>query len=371
MKRFILNVVLIILFLSVKVSAQDSPISYSFFVAGHTYGKPGVDNVGLHPPFKEKFDYIRSRQEIQLGFLTGDIVKRGSVKDWDEVDADIETLEIPVWFVVGNHDMSDRALFESRYGITYHFFTLNNDLFIILDPNLDNWNISGDQLNFLTNTLNDKALSSENIFVFFHQMLWWSPYNIYRNLECNSRDGRANEINFWTEVEPLFHALDNQVFMFAGDVGAVSLAEDVAYDRYDNISFIASGMGEGPGDNFVVVNIHTDQSISYDLICLNDPNLNCLGNLTDYRISSTIEEPGNETQIKIYPNPATERLFIEYHPNTLSKIALFNLSGQKLLESEIHESTNTSIDLTELPKGVYFLKLVSTRGVSFHKIIKR
>ncbi|MEA1875588.1 MAG: T9SS type A sorting domain-containing protein [Bacteroidota bacterium] len=371
MNRFILYTLLIIVFLPLAVFAQDSPVSYSFFVAGHTYGKPGVDNVGLHPPFKEKFDYIRNREEIQLGFLTGDIVKRGSVKDWDEVDADIETLEIPVYFAAGNHDMSERALFESRYGITYYYFTRNNDLFIILDPNLDNWNISGDQLDFLITTLNDQVASSDNIFVFFHQMLWWSDDNIYQDLHCNSIEGRAQQINFWTDIEPLFHNLENEVYMFAGDVGAGSWASDVAYDHYDNISFIASGMGEGPGDNFVVVNIHTDKSISYDLICLNDPNLNCLGNLTDYRISSTIEEPGNETQIKIYPNPIHERLFIEYHLNISSKIMLFNLSGQVLLESEVLANSNTTIDLTELVNGIYFLKLVSTEGISCHKIIKR
>ena len=371
MRRFFLINLILIVISPAIVLAQNSPESYSFFVAGHTYGHPGVDNVGLHPPFREKFDYIRNRSEIQLGFLTGDIVKKASVKDWDEVDADIESLGIPVWFAVGNHDMSDRPLYESRYGMTYQFFSLHNDLFIILDPNLDNWNISGDQLDFLKSTLQNQAANSDNIYVFFHQMLWWTEDNIYRDLQNNSTEGRAPQINFWTEVEPLFNNLENEVYMFAGDVGAGSWASDVVYDHYDNIRFIASGMGEGPGDNFVVVNINTDKSVSYDLICLNDPNIHCLGNLTDYRISSGINELDDEGRINIYPNPADNWLNIESQHDPLSKITLFNLSGQVLLESEVQTTNKAYIDLTEIPRGIYFLKLVSTRSTSVHKIITR
>ena len=33
---------------------QGDSTSYSFFVAGHVYGAPGVNNVGVHPPFKQK-----------------------------------------------------------------------------------------------------------------------------------------------------------------------------------------------------------------------------------------------------------------------------------------------------------------------------
>ncbi|MCK5820880.1 MAG: T9SS type A sorting domain-containing protein [Bacteroidales bacterium] len=365
MKKLILLILMVNIWSPLAILAQEEAISYSFFVAGHTYGKPGVDNVGLHPPFKEKFGYIRNRTEIQLGFLTGDIVERASVEDWDEVDEDIESLGIPVWFAVGNHDMSDRELYESRYGNTYQFFTLHNDLFIILDPNIDNWNISGDQLDFLTSTLQDHAANSDNIFVFFHQMLWWSRDNIYQVLHNNSTEGRAQEINFWTDIEPLFHHLENEVYMFAGDIGAGNWASDVAYDHYDNISFIASGMGEGPGDNFVVVNIHTDKSISYDLICLNDPNINCLGKLTDYRINEA--EKGN--RIKIYPNPTRNLLNIEYQNNELSKIVICNFSGQILLESLVHSTSNTSINLTKLPKGLYLLKLVTSQGINYSKII--
>ena len=76
-------------------------------------------------------------------------------------------------------------------------------------------------------------------------------------------------------------------FMFAGDVGAASWSSDFSYDKYKNISLISSGMGEEDGDNFVIINVHSDKTVSYDLICLEEGTLNCFGNLTDYRLTPT------------------------------------------------------------------------------------
>lgn len=154
---------------------------------------------------------------------------------------------------------------------------------MMIDPNIDEWNISGAQLEFLKNVLNSKANVSRNIFVFFHQLLWWDRHNKYRNVRLNSTEGRADSINFWTEVEPLFHKLPNNVYMFAGDLGAGSWSDNFMYDHYDNITFIASGMGEGNGDNFVIVKVGKE-NISFELIALNENEVHSLGDFKDYML---------------------------------------------------------------------------------------
>ena len=253
---------IILILSSFFLSAQTDNTAYSFFIAGHTYGTPGVNNIGLHPPFKGKFGYIQNRTEIKFGVLTGDIA--GSVptaQDWDEVDADIDTLGLPVYFAVGNHDMRDRPLFESRYGITYFSFTYQNDLFIVIDPNIDGWSISGDQLEFLENVVDSSYQSVDNIFVFFHQLLWWKWNNIYSDIIPNSYEGMVTPTNFWTVVEPLFNGLPNNVVLCAGDLGAGDWSSDFMYDSYDNMTFVASGMGKGAEDNFIVINIEVKTCI--------------------------------------------------------------------------------------------------------------
>lgn len=218
--------------------------------------------------------------------MGGDIVSDATEKSWENVDGTLDSLGIPVYFSVGNHDMKDRYLYEHRYGRTYYHFLKNNDLFIILDPNLDGWNISGKQLTFLKNTLIKNHESVDNIFVFFHQLLWRENDNIFKHIKPNAFDNRDEVINFWTVVEPLFHELPNEVFMFSGDLGAGDWSDDVMYYQYDNISFIASGMGVGKGDNIIIVNVEPGK-VAYDLICLDD-TLNCMGNLTDYRVKGEL-----------------------------------------------------------------------------------
>ncbi len=263
-----------------------NPLEYSFFVAGHVYGYPGESeaNIGVHPPFKEKLGLIKNDSNIAFGVFTGDIVYNGALeKEWDELDADVASIGKTVYFAPGNHDIAyskKRAIFTKRYGPSYQSFVHNKDLFIILDPNLNKWNISGDQLTWLQNEIQTKAKTSRNVFVFFHQLLWWNIENQYKGYPPNSPSGRAEEINFFTEVYPLFAALENEVVMFAGDTGVYE--SGFMYSKTQNITLIASGMGGRKQDNFIIVYVNKNNTVSLQLVALNGDDINALGKLEDF-----------------------------------------------------------------------------------------
>jgi hypothetical protein len=353
-------------FLMSLLNAQTGSESYSFFIAGHTSGKAGVNNVGFHPAFKNKFDYIKSRDEIKFGILTGDIVsKNPTAEDWDEVDSDIDSLGLPVYFAVGNHDMEERMLFEERYGNTFYSFLHENDLFIILDPNIDGWNISGVQLEFLRDIVERNHKYVDTIFVLFHQLLWWNNDNIYSVLHPNSFEGRASTINFWTEIEPLFRQLSNKIIFGSGDMGAAYWSDDFMYDSYDNIEFISSGMGEGEGDNFVIINVDADKNISYDLICLNDSVLNCFGDLEDFQMSSTSTYSIDENPVRLYPNPVNNHFYIENLRDRVEvyQVVISNIVNQIVFKETIN-SNRCKIDVQNWKvKGLYFVQIYSADGV--------
>ena len=71
-----------------------------------------------------------------------------------------------------------------------------------------------------------------------------------------------------------------------------------------------------------------------------------------------------ESEISIYPNPVSNKLFIDAEtPIKFAKI--YNLQGQLMIEnSETH-----SIDITELSAGMYFLNLVNKDGQELSKRI--
>lgn len=361
----------IILISVFQVSGQKS-IKYSFFIAGHSSGKPGVNKNGLHPAFKNKFPYIKSREEIKFGVLLGDIVAQGGATplDWDEVDSDIDSLGMPVYFSAGNHDMENRPLFESRYGPTYYSFTYNNDLFIVLDPNIDGWSIKGEQLDFLENVIDTSFLNVNNIFVMFHQLLWWSPDNIYANVHPNSFAGLEQPTNFWSDIMPMFSTLPNEVFMCAGDLGAQSWSDDFMYDNFTNISFIGTGMGEGEGDNFIIINVDNDKKISYDLICLNDSIMNCFGNLTDYRLSNGLSE-NDFTGIRVYPNPANSFFILAFLNDFTGKVQLLSPLGQIVFEEQVTNIRFKKINVLNSLTGIYIVNAENDKVVFTKKIVFR
>jgi hypothetical protein len=72
--------------------------------------------------------------------------------------------------------------------------------------------------------------------------------------------------------------------MFAGDVGAYYTGSEFMYHQYENITLIASGMGGNVRDNFIIIDVHEDASVSYRLIALNAPDISALGDLEDYTL---------------------------------------------------------------------------------------
>lgn len=259
-------------------------LEYSFFVAGHTYGKPGVNNVGLHPPFENLYSTINASPLMLSGFLTGDIVLSSTDQNWDKIETSLQQLNMPIYFAYGNHDIQwNRPLVESRYGISYKAFTQKNDLFILLDPNIDEWRISGTQLDFLNHTIDSLGNDVEHIFVFFHQLIWWEDNNIFSNNAPNSLAGKADSLNYWNVIEPIFNNLDKPVFLFAGDVGANGISPSLMYYKDNDITYISSGMGHEIKDNFIIVKVMDDKSVEFEVVGLNCPNgTDCMGNIEDY-----------------------------------------------------------------------------------------
>lgn len=72
-------------------------------------------------------------------------------------------------------------------------------------------------------------------------------------------------------------------------------------------------------------------------------------------LSSTIRS------FKVYPNPTTEVVYIEYLGYGFSKVSIFNLAGEELEMVKANDGI-TSIDVSPLPRGMYFYRLVSETG---------
>jgi hypothetical protein len=237
---------------------------YSFYIAGHTYGNPGVKSNGLYEPFTEKFHMINNYHSMKFGFLLGDVVRKASNDAWRLVKKDLDSLDSRIKHIVvpGNHDVGKgvnnfkRDIFLQQFGKTFFSFEHEKDLFIILDANIDEWNISGEQLQFLKQSLSNKKDAINNIFIFSHQLIWQDASKPeFKKIKPNSLEGRSSNLNFWNEVFPLFSDFTNDVYFFAGDIGAFPNGNELFYAKFSNVKFLATGMGGGMRDNFLIVSV--------------------------------------------------------------------------------------------------------------------
>ncbi|MBE0662663.1 MAG: T9SS type A sorting domain-containing protein [Bacteroidales bacterium] len=83
-----------------------------------------------------------------------------------------------------------------------------------------------------------------------------------------------------------------------------------------------------------------------------------------------VAEVAGETSIRIIPNPARDMITL-YLPmrSGNAQLTLFNITGEKLLEKQITRD-ETQVDISMLPKGMYFLRLQYENDVKVAKIIK-
>ncbi len=87
-----------------------------------------------------------------------------------------------------------------------------------------------------------------------------------------------------------------------------------------------------------------------------------------------IETPENSTELDLVgnnmllsPNPAQDKLNIGISPEaTLLEVKIFNLMGAQLIQA----GTNTQINISELPQGLYFVRVQTNLGETTQQFVK-
>lgn len=90
------------------------------------------------------------------------------------------------------------------------------------------------------------------------------------------------------------------------------------------------------------------------------------GYAMNFRSSSLSVSENALSEFKIHPNPTTDILNIT-SKNPIEKLAVYSVSGRKVLEQNTIEN---SLDVSSLQNGVYFLEIVSPKGKSVQKFVK-
>lgn len=144
---------------------------------------------------------------------------------------------------------------------------------------------------------------------------------------------------------------DKNLFVYSFDYASISL---------DNSETVPN---RNSGGNRIIT---LGSAWNFAITGYSDKNSGVLA--TDYCMSTWVfyipiprlENDKNETpiaEVRVFPNPAVDVLNIE-SSETLKTLALFDLQGKTVLQNEISdESLTQQVNISQLPKGIYFLRV--------------
>ena len=76
-----------------------------------------------------------------------------------------------------------------------------------------------------------------------------------------------------------------------------------------------------------------------------------------------------ETEISIYPNPVTEKLFVSSYPSLVNKIEIKDIFGRTVLPPITIKQSPFTLDVHTLSPGIYFVQVTYHTGkISIQKI---
>lgn len=164
-----------------------------------------------------------------------------------------------------------------------------------------------------------------------------------------------NVVDFWTNFNncDAVPTTENVPDIATNDGTTV---EKFTYSNGDNCSEVvhykvANGSHTWPGAPFPLA------GTNYDI----DASVEIWKFVSQYDINGKIGcattgiEEANTLNLSVYPNPAYSQVSID-GLNQASRFELMSVLGEHVLDGEINEASNT-IDVSNLPKGMYFLKV--------------
>lgn len=151
--------------------------NYRFIVLADRTGGGNYDtfNKAIAEVNKLAPDFVICVGDLIDGYVSE---RKYAENQWDELLLSVQKLNMPFFFVPGNHDLSSKMMtdiYKERFGTTYFSFTAGEDLFLILNTEEEGKTlISDEQVEYFNKVL--KNWNGRWIYVFMHRPLW-NPKN--------------------------------------------------------------------------------------------------------------------------------------------------------------------------------------------------
>ena len=164
--------------------------------------------------------------------------------------------------------------------------------------------------------------------------------------------------------------LDNEQSFYNEILGCTLSSDSSDIGDYYNNVFIQDSE-EVTLNNEVMTNAYGPFTYAFryegDIIYLDITNTE--GDVATFWASTLSNNSFDKTQFSLYPNPITNELYIENEEIDIQQIKIYNLSGKQVLR--VDYQNNQPIDVSNLAKGMYLVKIKTENGSVTKKFIKK
>lgn len=261
-----LNAQVVSSFNNLPISINDSE-KYSFLVGGHFHGSS--TNISGFPA-ATLLASIETLNSDSSSFLvsTGDLFMdvRNNIPNYQR--SFFSKLKIPLFNAVGNHDVSG-SVYTTNFGKTWFQFVIGSELYIILDAEINDGSIKGEQLAFLKDALETNCIEGsevKNIFIFSHRPIWTEGNEKLSTIFLDNTQADFGT-NFKFEILPLIKKYNKKtsLYWFSGSVGGNAPASFFYFKDENKITYIQTAIRDLPRDGILKVKVDNSK-ISFETI---------------------------------------------------------------------------------------------------------
>lgn len=141
---------------------------------------------------------------------------------------------------------------------------------------------------------------------------------------------------------------DSELLLTAGEADSLLVALPLAGSEVSSVEYVYT-------DAPTTVYLHTSGSgiVIYNILLQTIP--------------TSVNPIAEKAEISVYPNPATDRVFVNIQKPT--RVAIYNLAGS-LVKSRLIESKNDYIEVNDLQRGIYVIKSQFSNDFSQKLIVR-
>ena len=259
-------------------------------------------------------------------------------------------------------------------GVPFNFFGFQNAISgnayagLVTYDNLDS-NIR----EYIAIELNQPLIIGQTYHVFFYASL-------YEGMEGDNSWCASNHIGMRFFKDPLYTSQVNE-WLTPNNIVHIDYSE-VLFDTLHWTKIEGVFTADQEYNWLAIGNFFDDDNTNYVLL-YSEGLGNCLAHYfienvcvslnpsdCDYLLSTELNS-ANKPEYIIYPNPASDYLTIDTGTHSINSFEVVDITGRLVIKSSKLFGTLHNIDIANLPKGMYILKINTNSSIINHKFYKQ